>query len=737
MNRSVQQALMICLAIIVLVTFVAYESYRQAREEIAAQFSAQQLLLAQQTAQLVEGVLRRVQAEVAGLAARFKVFPDGPRGQITSALRQTQEKLGGLAYLLFCLDARGRRWVYPMEASWPADAYQFVWAKAQREHEVRIYPVPHPSARPSLDLVVVAPLWGEASGRFQGLLGAVLDWEALARRFGRPWMLSDFPNETYLLTEGQEIIAATDKSAVGHNFARLFVLAPEGHPPLSLRGAGYEEATNVRLGRRETHLLAFASLRLAGKRWHIVTTVPRRMLLERLVPVFIRLAALTAFVVVVVLLFALMAGRAVAAQKQEARRRIESGALYQISRAMLEISSLETLLDHITTQAKDLLEAEGCTIALVDDLAQELVFRFVKGESPEAEAQLQDLHLPLDVGVVGWVVRNREAVLVSDAASDPRFSEQADRLTGLTTVSLICAPLIVGDRAIGAIELVNKKRHPFSQSDLNLLSTLAGTVALAIEKAQLQEELKEQERLKRELEIAHSVQAQLLPKAMPRVPGYDFFGTSEPAHETGGDFYDLIPVGENQWGLVIADVADKGLGAALFMAICKSLLWATAREIISPQAALERLNDLILEVSESDLFVTVFYGVLDVAQGRLVYCVAGHNPPVFYQAAERKFTELRTPGMALGVRPGLTLQEASLSLAAGDLLLLYTDGVTEALNPQRELFGKERLRQVLAAQVNGSAQRTVKAILQAVREFAQGETQFDDITLLVVRKVGE
>ncbi len=245
----------------------------------------------------------------------------------------------------------------------------------------------------------------------------------------------------------------------------------------------------------------------------------------------------------------------------------------------------------------------------------------------------------------------------------------------------------------------------------------------------------EKESMLKELEIASGIQQSFLPESTPEIEGIDLAALNLPAREVGGDFYDFIPVSTDKWGLVIADVSGKGVPAALFMALSRTLVRANAIGNPTASDAIRRANDLIAEDDRSSMFVTLFYGVLDPNKKTLTYVNAGHNPPLVLGRGGGDIKMLEAKGTALGVMPDIELEEKKISLREGDIVVLYTDGVTEAINNKEEQFGQDRLIEVIAQSTNLSAQDLIDRIEEEVTVFAQGQPQFDDFTLVVLKAI--
>jgi len=238
------------------------------------------------------------------------------------------------------------------------------------------------------------------------------------------------------------------------------------------------------------------------------------------------------------------------------------------------------------------------------------------------------------------------------------------------------------------------------------------------------------------LALAGQIQASFLPDELPHLPGWQLAATLKPARETSGDFYDFIPLPNARFAIVVADVADKGMGAALYMALSRTLIRTYAVEYHArPDFVLQVANGRILADTQAGLFVTVFYGVLDPTTGTLTYCNAGHNPPYLLGAQNSdEVHALRRTGMPLGIVEDATWEQESVQLVPGDVLVLYTDGVTEAQDAREVFFGKERLLEVIQSNLGQSAQDVQDALIAEIHEFVGDTPQFDDITLMTVMR---
>lgn len=302
---------------------------------------------------------------------------------------------------------------------------------------------------------------------------------------------------------------------------------------------------------------------------------------------------------------------------------------------------------------------------------------------------------------------------------------------------VVCVPLVSQGELIGLINLGDRRsEQEYSSDDRKLLADLATQAAPAVRVAQLvrqqQIEAAERERVAQELKVAALIQQTLLPQSLPELDGWGVAAYYKPARAVGGDFYDFRNLPDGKLAIVIGDVTDKGVPAALVMATTRTLLRAASERLGSPGAVLERVNDLLHPDIPARMFVTCLYAVLDTKTGHLLYANAGHDLP--YRAGPGGVEELRARGMPLGLLPGMGYEEKEITLSPGDTLLLYSDGLVEAHDPQREMYGFPKLRDELADFPGGDL---VDYLLTTLHDFV-GPTweQEDDVTLVTVRYDG-
>jgi sigma-B regulation protein RsbU (phosphoserine phosphatase) len=310
----------------------------------------------------------------------------------------------------------------------------------------------------------------------------------------------------------------------------------------------------------------------------------------------------------------------------------------------------------------------------------------------------------------------------------------AEKFRGVAIV-----PLVAEGHSIGSLVINHRQARLLSDAELSLLRLMANQAAIAIEKARLHEEEIKRRRLEDELDLGHQIQLGLLPENVPMIEGWEFAAYYQPARQVGGDFYDFFELAGDpmQLGLVIADVAGKGVPAALFMALSRSLIRTKSMSGRLPAGVLSRANRLIYNDSRSKLFLTAFYATLDLRTGWLAYANAGHNRPLWVHGDTGEIDELRAQGRVLGIFENIELEQKEIFIDPGDLLVLYTDGITEAMNAKDQLFGLERLYTLVRANYSANPQELIDAIMATVADFTGGTPQADDLTMFVVKRKRE
>lgn len=411
-------------------------------------------------------------------------------------------------------------------------------------------------------------------------------------------------------------------------------------------------------------------------------------------------------------------------------------ALLNVAENLSEQESLDDALDTVVTLTTLLVGVQRASAFLYDPMEREFRAAKAYGLTPGMEKRFQRLRFPVarqPYSVFTELWTKREPIQIANAKESSLLQPNLAELFELESVLLI--PLIARGEMVGALGVDQGEReHRFSSEEIRVLYGIANQAAVAIERARLDEQAELKKRLDYELGLARQIQTSFLPSRPPRLPGYDIAAAWHAARLVGGDFYDMIPLQHERLGLVMADVSDKGLAAALFMALTRTVIRTMAIGKPTPREALERANDVIIADAQSDMFVTAFYGVLDTTNGRVEYVNAGHNPPLVYRHISQTVHPLKEHGIALGIMPNVDQPQAMLQLECGDVLVMYTDGVTDALDIGEEEFGLSRLTEIVQEHSEKSAQGLTDEILGAVQEFTKGAAQFDDLTLMVVKR---
>jgi sigma-B regulation protein RsbU (phosphoserine phosphatase) len=338
-------------------------------------------------------------------------------------------------------------------------------------------------------------------------------------------------------------------------------------------------------------------------------------------------------------------------------------------------------------------------------------------------------------GLVERVAAEGQPLLTSDAQKDQWLGGRASVMS-LGLRSILCVPLSLKGETIGVIYVDNRLQAGiFTPADLDLLNAIASNAVVAIENARLYQVAVEKGRMENELQVAREVQTSLLPRQTPQLPGWEFAATWRPARQVAGDFYDFIRTDEEQLGVVIADVTDKGMPAALFMALTRSIVRASVIQSPSPAEGIAHANRLICADATNGMFVTLFYAQVEPPTGNILYVNAGHNPPLLYRAESQVWLELERTGMVLGIDETTPFTQQAVQLNSGDFVLLYTDGVTEANNALGQEFGDQHVRRILHKNHQAGAREMLKALEQAINNFSGPAAPVDDVTMVLIKRL--
>lgn len=422
------------------------------------------------------------------------------------------------------------------------------------------------------------------------------------------------------------------------------------------------------------------------------------------------------------------------ARRDEQNRR-ELRTLEQLIEAAKKLNStldLNELLDILVDMAVGIVHADRGTVYIVDEHKRELWTRVAKGLDGLSRVTIR---LPIGKGVAGYVAATGDALNIPDAYMDPRFNPDYDRQTGYRTGSILCMPIRTKNgKIIGVFQLLNKREGVFTVEDAQIMNAFSIHAAIALENARLYEQEREKIRIERDLLAAREVQMGLLPPQPPAVAGYEFAAIALSAKEVAGDLYDFIRLDGGRLGVSVGDVSGKGLPASLLMAHIQGSVRDVAHETAGAGACVTMLNSRLVASTAPEKFVTLVYGILDPQNHTFCYSNGGHNPPYLVEPGGGVRT-LDAGGTLLGIIDGLAYGEDTVTLQPGAMIVLYTDGISEATNARHELLGDDRLAALCAAQHGVPAAAVRDAILAAVAQHQDGEPAADDMTVVVIRRL--
>lgn len=406
------------------------------------------------------------------------------------------------------------------------------------------------------------------------------------------------------------------------------------------------------------------------------------------------------------------------ARREAKQRRM----LYEVGVRISSSLDLGEVLSLILDCLKQVVRYDAGGVFIVNPTSLEMVRVSTTGYDPETE---KNLELKFGEGVVGWVAKNGVPVNVPDVSKDPRYVNSRS-----LSKSEVAVPLMANERIVGVLYLESDNLGAFTDEDVALIQAFGSQAAISIERAVLHAELIEKRRLDDEIELARRIQKFFLPDELPRIPGFELSAINISSEEVGGDYYDVIAISPGHWGLVIADVFGKGFPAALVMASFRACLLAEIRNNYAIKNILAKVNRLIWESVEPDRCVTACYGVLDIKARVLTYSNAGHVYPLI--VSRDGVRRLGKGGLVLGVVKGTTYEEDRVELKSGDLLLWFTDGLTDPQNERGEMFGEERIAEIARSMLDRPCPAIVRGIYDAISEFSRGMLT-DDFTLLVIK----
>jgi sigma-B regulation protein RsbU (phosphoserine phosphatase) len=409
----------------------------------------------------------------------------------------------------------------------------------------------------------------------------------------------------------------------------------------------------------------------------------------------------------------------------------------------------------IVEGATRILDAQGGALYLADRTGTKLNPAFIsKGCLPLVEvpphileqaavtpAALESylrLHsVMIGEGVIGRAWQTGQPVCLNELSEAPELASL--RNSSLATASIMVAPLLYGKQNMGVLAVGNGPAGtPFSQSDFVVFKSISEQSAFALYNAIIYSEANEKKRLDHDLEIARDIQRILLPAESPSINGFEISGINVPARQVSGDYFDYIKVDDEHLGVAIADVSGKGVPASLIMAICRSVLRSQAADNCSPSDVLKKVNRQLYPDIKEDMFISMAYLILDHAHNNVTLSRAGHDAPLLYKREGQTVTTLKPPGLVVGIDSGSVFDrltnDVNVPLERDDCLLLYTDGVTEALDAEGAEFGLERTMQAVQASAASGAPAIITRVIDDLRNFVGSQPQHDDITLIAIRK---
>jgi sigma-B regulation protein RsbU (phosphoserine phosphatase) len=402
----------------------------------------------------------------------------------------------------------------------------------------------------------------------------------------------------------------------------------------------------------------------------------------------------------------------------------------QVGIALLPRTTLEDTLKLTIDLVFQAIPAERGYLLLKEK--NELVCKIARDVQHTASSQ-SPLQIQLSSSITNKVLAEGIPILTSDAMHDPRF--QAQQSVVLSNIrSVMAVPLASGEETFGMIYVDNPFHNRFKEEDLKVLTTIASVASIKIEHERLLDERLEKRRMEEELKVASEIQMRLQPVSPPKLEGWDMTAVSFPCREIGGDYYDYIPRRNGKLALAVGDVSGKGTGAALLMSSVHAAVRAQTQTQASISEIMEEINGYIYENSPSSKYLTLFYSVLDPLSGELAYSNGGHNTPLLHRA-DGEMVKLDKGGLPVGLMPGICYDEDRVQFQAGDVLIIYSDGITESVNLEDEEFGEARLIEVVKNNLHRSASGIRDRIDEALSRFVGTAAAVDDMTVMIVKRL--
>lgn len=407
-------------------------------------------------------------------------------------------------------------------------------------------------------------------------------------------------------------------------------------------------------------------------------------------------------------------------------------ALQTITQTMATNIKLDDLLKLIIEQLLAAIDCERGTLYLLDAERGELFSKILT----EDENLLTEIRVKVGEGIAGYVAATGETVNIVNAYADPRFNQAIDRQTGYVSRAILTAPMRNPEsKIIGVVQVLNKRGGPFSARDERMLIAISAQAAISIENARLHEQALQQELINQELHVAKKIQMSLLPSFTPTHPNWEISVFWHAARRVAGDFYDFQRLEDERWGIAIGDVSGKGIPAALFMGVSATVLRFVTALDLPPVEVMRNINKALTAMNrDSQMFASIFLGFLNFETGLMDCAAAGHNPPLVVRA-NGSAEYVKVPGVIAGMFEEAPFHPRQIMVNPGDVLVLYTDGITEATDPDDDLFGEERLKTLVVFSVDESAQEIRDRVVKAISAFSGARGSFDDETLIVIKRI--
>lgn len=404
--------------------------------------------------------------------------------------------------------------------------------------------------------------------------------------------------------------------------------------------------------------------------------------------------------------------------------------LIEAARIVNSTLDLNELLWLIAETGRINIGADRGTLYLIDGSRQELWSKVI------SDPALSEIRLPVGKGIAGHVAASGEILNISDASSDPRFNPEFDRKSGYRTNTILCMPLRNNSGTIiGVFQFLNKSEGRFTADDEHFIDALSVHAALAIQNARLLGQEREKLALEKDLRAAQEVQMSLLPRQLPEVDHFRFAARSVPAKEVGGDYFDCIQTGDHRCEFVIADVSGKGMPAALLATMGKGVLYSQAILNIDPALQLKGSNRIIRHLFPAQSFITMMIALVDDADRSITVANAGHCLPLLYRSSAQSIESIPVRGMALNFSDEFSCGQEMIRMEAGDCVVLYSDGVTEARSGEDTFFEWEGLAGVIREFGHLGPSELLETLLNRLTTFADGGDQSDDTTVIIIKCV--